>query len=114
MKDLGRTNAASLSIRCTTDVPVVYRPYRLAEPEKQVLRDIVSELLTHGIFQKSTLPYASPVVLVRRSSGEYRMCIDYRKLNAVTIKDKYPMPLIEDQIDKLDGNRYFMGLDLAS
>jgi len=42
------------------------------------------------------------------------MCIDYQKLNAVTIKDKYPMPLIEDQIDKLDGNRYFMGLDLAS
>lgn len=114
MQNLGKTNSALLSIRCTSDVPVVYRPYWLAEPEKQTVRGIVRELLDNSIIHESNSPYASPILLVRKKNGEYRMCIDYRKLNAITVKDKYPMPLIEDQIDKLGGNRYFTGLDLAS
>lgn len=114
MKDLGKTNAATLSIRCTTDIPIVYRPYRLAGPEKLVLREIIQELLDNDIIRESSSPYASPVLLVKKKNGEYRMCIDYQKLNAITVKDKYPMPLIEEQIDKLGGNKYFTGLDLAS
>lgn len=101
IKDLGRTDAISMTLRCTSEVPIVYRPYRLAEPEKRALRGIVKDLLTNGIIQESSSPYASPVILVRKSNGEYRMCVDFRKLNAVTIKDKYPLPRIEDQIDKL-------------
>ncbi|XP_011861043.1 PREDICTED: uncharacterized protein K02A2.6-like [Vollenhovia emeryi] len=92
---------------------VVYRPYRLAEAEKQVVRGIIRELLTNNIIRESNLPYASPILLVKKKNGEYRMCVDFRKLNLVTIKDKYPMPLIEEQIDKLRGYRYFTGLDLA-
>lgn len=103
-----------MSIRCTSDVPVVYRPYRLAESEKRIQREIIQELLTNGIIRELSLSYASPIILVKKKSGEYRMCVDFRKLNAITIKDKYPMPLIEEQIDKLGGNRYFTGLDLAS
>lgn len=76
MKDLGRTNAASLSIRCITDVPIVYRPYRLAEIERRVLRDIVNDLLTHNLIRKSSSPYVSPLVLVKKSNSEYRMCVD--------------------------------------
>lgn len=113
MKDLGKTNAASMSLRCTTDVPVVYRPYRLPESEKRVLRSMIDELLVYNIIRKSSSPYASPVVLVKKSNGEHRMCVDFRKLNAITVKDKYPMPLIDDRMDKLGGNRYFTGLDLA-
>lgn len=56
----------------------------------------------------------SPILLVKKKNGEHRMCIDFRKLNAITIKDKYPMRLIEEQIDKLGGYKYFTGLDLAS
>lgn len=114
MKDLGKTDTVTLSIRCTSDVPVVYRPYRLAEPEKQILRKMVQELLDNGIIRESNSPYASPVLLVKKKNGEYRMCVDFRRLNAITIKDKYPMPLIKEQIDKLGGNKYFTGLDLAS
>lgn len=101
IKDLGKTEAASLSIRCTLDVPVVYRPYRLAESEKKILREIIRELLANGIIRESSSPYASPIILVKKKSGEYRMCVDFRKLNAITIKDKYPMPLIDEQIDKM-------------
>ncbi|KMQ98330.1 hypothetical protein RF55_1303 [Lasius niger] len=112
--DLGKTDAAALNIRCTSDVPVVYRPYRLAESEKRIVREIIQELLTNDIIRESSSPYASPILLVKKKNGEYRMCVDFRKLNAITVKDKYPMPLIEEQIDKLGGSRYFTGLDLAS
>jgi len=112
--DLGKTNATALTIRCTSDIPVVYRPYRLAENEKRTVREMIRELLANDIIRESSSPYASPILLVKKKNGEYRMCVDFRKLNAVTIKDKYPMPLIEEQIDKLGGSRYFTGLDLAS
>lgn len=111
--DLGKTNAAALDIRCTSDVPVVYRPYRLAS-KKRIVREMIQELLTNNIIRESSSSYASPILIVKKKNGEYRMCIDYRKLNAITIKDKYPMPLIEEQIDKLGGSRYFTCLDLAS
>lgn len=114
IKDLGKTDATMLNIRCTSEIPVNYRPYRLSESEKQVTREIVRELLINNIIRESNSPYASPILLVKKKNNEYRLCIDYRKLNAITIKDKYSMPLIEEQIDKLGGNRYFTGLDLAS
>lgn len=112
--DLGKTDAAALNIRCTSDVPVVYRPYRLAESEKCVVRKMIRELLANNIIRESSSPYASPILLVKKKNGENRMCVDFRKLNAITIKDKYPMPLIDEQIDKLRGNQYFTGLHLAS
>lgn len=112
--ELGKTDAASLSIRCTSDVPIAYRPYRLAENEKSIVRNIIQELLDNNIIRESNSPYASPILLVKKKNGEYRMCVDYRKLNAITVRDKYPMPLIEEQIDKLEANEYFTGLDLAS
>lgn len=114
MRDLGRTNTASIELKCTTSEPVVYHPYRLPEAEKKVVREIIADLLKNGIIRESDSPYASPVTLVKKKTGDYRMCIDYRKLNAITVKDKYPLPLIDDQIDRLGGNKYFTGLDLAS
>lgn len=86
----------------------------MPEKEKHIARDIIQELITNEIIRESTLPYASPIILVKKKNGEHRICVDFRKLNAVTIKDKYPMTLIDEQIDKLGGNRYFTGLDLAS
>lgn len=111
--DLGKTDVAALNIRCTSDVLVVYRPYRLAESEKRVVRKMIHELLINNIIRKSSSPYASPILLVKKKNGENRMCVDFRKLNAITIKDKYPMPLIEEQIDRPRGNQYFTSLDLA-
>ncbi len=112
--NLGKTDGTQMVIRCTTDQPIVYRPYRMPETEKVILRSILKDLLENDIIRESDSPYASPVLLVKKRTGDFRMCVDYRRLNAITVKDKYPLPLIEDQIDRLGGNRYFIGLDLAS
>jgi hypothetical protein len=70
--------------------------------------------LAHGIIRKSTSPFASPILLVRKKQGTYRMCVNFRELNAHTIKDKYPMPRIDDQLDRLGRGVFFTSLDLAS
>lgn len=71
IKDLGRTDAISLSIRCTSDIPVVYRPYRLAEAEKRTLRDLIQELLDNNIIRESNSPYASPILLVKKKDRRF-------------------------------------------
>jgi hypothetical protein len=108
MANLGKTNSAQLVIKCITDEPVIYHPYRLPEAEKKILQGIIDELLNNEIIRESNSPYASPILLVKKKTGDYRMCIDYRRLNAVTIKDKYPLPLIDEQLDRLGGNHYFI------
>ncbi|KAJ3646597.1 hypothetical protein Zmor_024178 [Zophobas morio] len=78
------------------------------------LRKIIDELLSHGIIRTSTSPFASPILLVKKKQGSYRMCVDFRELNAHTVKDKYPMPRIDDQLDRLGRGKFFTSLDLAS
>lgn len=113
--DLGKTTSVEMHIKCTTDEPIVYRPYRMSMHEKGILRSLINDLLQNNIIRESTSPYASPVLLVKKKTGDYRMCVDYRRLNAVTVKDKYPLPLIDEQIDKLGGdNLFYITLDLAS
>ncbi|KAL0848904.1 hypothetical protein ABMA28_013306 [Loxostege sticticalis] len=114
MSELGKCNLTQMSINLHSEEPVVYRPYRLALKEKEIVRDLVDELLSNEIIRSSTSPYASPVVLVKKRTGEYRLCIDYRALNKKTCKETYPMPLIDDQLDALGGSAYFTTLDLAS
>lgn len=75
---------------------------------------MVDELLENNIIRESNSPYASPALLVTKKNGEKRLCIDYRQLNKVTIKDKYPMPRIEDLVDRLQGRKCFTCLDLKS
>lgn len=64
-------------------------------------------MLTQGIIQYSASPYASPVVLVKKKDGSWRLCVEYRSLNKQTIKDKYPIPLLEDLLDELGGSKFF-------
>lgn len=71
-------------------------------------------MLKHNIIRKSQSPFASPIVLTEKPDGSDRFCIDYRKLNEKTIKDSYPMPLIEYKLDRLGKSKYFSSLDLAS
>ncbi|XP_078051649.1 uncharacterized protein LOC144477786, partial [Augochlora pura] len=87
-------------------------PRRLAFTEKERLREILDDLLSKGAIRESTSEYASPIVLTKKKSGDYRMCIDFRTLNKVTSRDNFPLPLIEDQLDLLEGKKYFTSLDL--
>ena len=74
----------------------------------------LGELVQQGFIQPSRSQWASPVLLVKKKDGLIRMCIDYRGLNIVTIKNKYPLPLIDELFDQLNGAKYFTKLDLQS
>lgn len=93
---------------------MAYHPYRLSYQEKLKVREIIKDLLHKNIIRESTSEYASPIILVKKKDGADRMCVDFRALNRVTIKDRYPLPLIDDHIDRLGCSRFFTGLDMAS
>lgn len=94
--------------------PPAKAPYRMAPPELEELKKQLKELLGAGYIQPSKAPYGAPVLFQKKHDGSLRLCIDYRALNKVTIKNKYPIPLIADLFDQLGGARYFSKLDLRS
>ncbi|XP_043262439.1 uncharacterized protein LOC122403150 [Colletes gigas] len=88
--------------------------HTLTSVEREKVRGIIDELLANEIIRESTSPYASPIILVKKKNGEDRMCVDFRALNKITVKDRFPLPLIEDQLDRLGMGKYFTTLDMAS
>jgi hypothetical protein len=94
--------------------PFRLRPYRFNPSQKDEIEKQVLELLQNGMIQESASPFASPVLLVKKKSGEWRMCVDYRRLNSMTIKNRYPMPVMEEFLDELHGACWFSSLDLRS
>lgn len=103
-----------MRIKLNSNVPVNYRPYKMSHSEKLKVRDIVEDLLSKGIIRESESPYSSPVLLVKKKDGSDRMCVDYRALNKITVKDRYPLPLIDDHIDRLGKCKFFTTLDMAT
>jgi len=96
------------------DVPVT-SPYRRIPPSQlEEVRKHLQELQDKDIIQPSTSPYSSPIVLVRKKTGDLRMCVDYRKLNANTRKDAYPLPRVEESLDALADSKWYTSLDLAA
>ncbi|XP_076660149.1 uncharacterized protein LOC143363456 [Halictus rubicundus] len=102
----------TMKLTLTSDKPFSFSPRRLSYDEKNKLRGILDGLLETGIIRESTSEYASPIVLTKKKNGEIRMCVDFRTLNKITIRDNFPLPLIEDQLDLLEGKKYFTTLDL--
>lgn len=94
--------------------PIARTPYRLAPTEMKELMNQLQELLDKGFIRPSTSPWGAPVLFVKKKDGSMRMCIDYRELNKVTIKNKYPLPRIDDLFDQLQGASYFSKIDLRS
>ncbi|KAD3067306.1 hypothetical protein E3N88_35186 [Mikania micrantha] len=94
--------------------PVAKAPYRLAPSEMQELSGQLQQLLDKGFIRPSFSPWGAPILFVKKKDGSFRMCIDYRELNKLTIKNRYPLPRIDDLFDQLQGATYFSKIDLRS
>ncbi|GJW45047.1 putative reverse transcriptase domain-containing protein [Tanacetum coccineum] len=94
--------------------PVAWAPYRLALSEMQELSNQLQELSDRGFIQPSTSPWGAPVLFVKKKDGSFRMCIDYRELNKLTVKNRYPLPRIDDLFDQLQGSSVYSKIDLRS
>ncbi|GJT19506.1 putative reverse transcriptase domain-containing protein [Tanacetum coccineum] len=95
-------------------LPVVKSPYRLAPSEMNELSNQLKELQEKGFIRPSHSPWGAPVLFVKKKDGAMRMCIDYRELNKLTIKNRYPLPRIDDLFDQLQGACCFSKIDLCS
>ena len=112
--DLGQTTQIQHSIFTGDHKPIRQPPRRVPVGQRHEVRTELQAMLNKGVIQPSTSPWASPLVLVRKKDGSIRFCADYRKLNAVTRKDAYPLPRIDETLDTLSGSVLFTTLDLLS
>ena len=94
--------------------PVNKRSYRYAKHQKDIIDGLIQDYLKSGIIQHSSSPIASPVVLVGKKDGSWRLCVDYRELNKATIKNKFPIPLVDDLLDELHGSHIFSKIYLRA
>ncbi|GJT25434.1 putative reverse transcriptase domain-containing protein [Tanacetum coccineum] len=94
--------------------PIARAPYRLAPSEMQELSNQLQELLDRGFIRPSTLPWGAPVLFVKKKDGSFRMCIDYRELNKLTVKNRYPLPMIDNLFDQLQFSSVYSKIDLRS
>ncbi|GJV45246.1 putative reverse transcriptase domain-containing protein [Tanacetum coccineum] len=94
--------------------PVARAPYRLAPSEMKELSEQLKELSDKGFIRPSSSPWGAPVLFVKKKDGSFRMCIDYRELNKLTVKNRYPLPRIDDLFDQLQGSSIYSKIDLRS
>ncbi|UYV75151.1 K02A2.6-like [Cordylochernes scorpioides] len=111
---LGRSNLAKHRIDTEGAKPIKHKPYRVSAKEREIIKEQIDEMLRDGIIRPSSSPWSFPVILVKKRDGKYRFCVDYRKLNDVTVKDVYPIPRIDEVLDTLHGSKYFSAIDLKS
>ena len=112
--DIGLTNLAEHPINTGDAYPIKQRPRRVPLAHADEERKAIEDLLKKGVIQKSTSPWASPIVLVKKKSGAIRPCVDYRKVNNLVKPDGFPLPRIQDCLDAVAGSCLFSSFDLTS
>nr|GFA30989.1 retrotransposon protein, putative, Ty3-gypsy subclass [Tanacetum cinerariifolium] len=110
----GRVFAITEGHTAKTSEPISKAPYRMAPIELKELKDQLQELLERGFIRLSVSPWGAPVLFVKKKDGSMRLCIDYRELNKITIRNRYPLPRIDDLFDQLQGAMHFSKIDLRS
>jgi len=110
---LARACDLRIHLKSSTE-PVAVRPYRYPQLQKDELERQCEEMLQQSTIRSSTSPFSAPVLLVKKQDGSWRFCVDYRALNAATMKDKFPIPVVEELLDELHGAKFFTKLDLRS
>lgn len=113
LSELGISKIGSMEITLLDSEPVVYRPYRLSHSEREYVKEHIMELKKYGVVRDSQSPYSSPILLVKKKDGSLRMCCDFRRLNAKIVRQQYPLPRIDDLIDRMLDAKCFSSLDLA-
>ena len=109
----GRTNAAEHTIDTGDASPFRLAPYRVPKAWEEKVRDELKSLLDQGVIKPSKSPWASPIVVVGKKDGDVRICIDYRRLNSITVSDPYQMPRVDDMLDRLGRAKYLSTIDLT-
>ena len=94
--------------------PISQAPYRMAPSELKELKVQLQDLVDRGFIRPSVSPWGAPILFVKKKDGSLRLCVDYRQLNKVTIKNKYPLPRIDDLFDQLQGASVFSKINLRS
>lgn len=94
--------------------PVNLKPYRYSFEQQNALESIIAEMVKSQVVEPSQSPFASPTLLVKKKDNTWRLCIDYRKLNSCTLKNKFPVPIVEDLVDELHGTTVYSKLDLGA
>ena len=112
--ELGRTSVVTHRINTGDHSPMKQPPRRIPFSLREKVCELTQEILDHGVIQPSSSPWASPIVLVAKKDGSTQFCVDYRKLNAITKLDVYPLPRIDNSLDLLAETRFFSTLDIAS
>ena len=112
--DIGCTKLLQHTIDTSSDKPILQRPRRLPIHVQAEVQMMIEDMVKCGIIQPSRSPWCAPIVVVTKKNGTKRLCVDFRKLNNITVRDSYPLPRIEDVLNVLAGCRYFSALDMKS
>lgn len=108
----GRTTILEHDVDIGDSKPIKQCPYRLHPLKRNIVQEEVRYMLDHDLIEPSCSPWSSPVVLVKKEGGQHRLCFDYRKVNAVTKTDSFPLPRVEDCIDRVGSAKFITKLDL--
>ena len=110
---LGSTDLAQHHIKLTSNDPVRSRPYPVPYSMRESLKKDIADMMKMGVIRESDSPYASPVVVVKKKDNTNRVCVDYRRLNKLTVIDLEPMPTAEHLFQRLSGDKFFTKIDLS-